>query len=204
MPGRKEHWEKIYGQRRPDELSWFQAEATKSLELILASGIAKDASVIDVGAGASALVDGLLAQGFSRLSVLDISAAALAYARERLGEKSASVRWIEADITLFQPAGNFELWHDRAVFHFLVDAADREKYLAVLKKALKAGGTLILAAFAPDGPVSCSGLPVCRYDAKGMAAELGPEFKLLREEPEAHRTPSDTEQKFRYFLFRRG
>jgi trans-aconitate methyltransferase len=200
---RKSHWEKIYGERKPDEVSWFQAEPKKSLEFISLSGASKDTPIIDVGGGASILVDRLLAQGYSDLTVLDISAAALAYDRERLGSEAAKIKWIESDIIDFKPERKYGLWHDRAVFHFLTDKADRERYGKLLHQALAIGGHLVLASFAPDGPEKCSGLAVCRYDASNISEELGPDFTLIREESESHRTPWDKEQKFRYFLLQR-
>jgi SAM-dependent methyltransferase len=203
MSGRKEHWEKIYGERKPDEVSWFQSEPVKSLELIRHSGASREAAIIDVGGRASVLVDRLLELGYKDLSVLDISAAALAYAKKRLDEKARLVHWFEADITKFETGRLFDVWHDRAVFHFLTDALDRAKYVALLREAIRPGGHLILVAFAPDGPEKCSGLTVCGYDAELITAELGPEFQLMREDAEDHRTPWDKEQKFRYFLFER-
>ena len=185
-------------------MSWFQAEPKKSLELIQLSAASKEASIIDVGGGASVLVDRLLSQGYKDLSVLDISAAALGHSKKRLGERARRVHWFEADITRFEPPHQYDVWHDRAVFHFLTDSLDRAKYAALVWGAIKPAGHLILASFAPDGPEKCSGLTVCRYDAGLISAELGPEFQLIREEAEDHLTPWDKEQKFRYFLFKRS
>jgi SAM-dependent methyltransferase len=173
------------------------------LEFIQLSKVPKDGAIIDIGGGASVLVDRLLELGYKALTVLDISGAALNYSKERLGERSKAVNWVEADITQFDPATTFEVWHDRAVFHFLTDAADRSKYVSLLGRAVKPGGHLVLASFAPDGPEKCSGLPVCRYDARLIGRELGGGFELLREDEETHQTPWDKEQKFRYFLYRR-
>jgi len=203
MLDRKKHWEKIYGEKKPDEVSWYQAHPQRSMELIGQAAIAKDGSLIDVGGGASRLVDLLLDEGFRHVSVLDISAGALAYAKERLGPRAKDVTWLESDITTFVPNGTYDLWHDRAVFHFLTEEIERKKYLDSARRALKSGGHLILAAFALDGPEKCSGLPVRRYDAALLQETLGADFALLREIPESHKTPWETEQKFNYFLLKK-
>ncbi len=203
MVERKAHWEEVYADRKPDEVSWFQTHPAKSLELVGLAGLSKDGAFIDVGGGASVLVDKLLEAGFKNLSVLDISANALAYAKERLGAKAGQVHWFEADILQFTPSQPFDLWHDRAVFHFLTDPDDRKKYVALMKRWVKVGGHVILAPFAADGPLKCSGLEVCRYDAASIKAELGADFELMRQDSEAHLTPWEKEQKFAYFLFRR-
>jgi SAM-dependent methyltransferase len=200
---RRVHWEKIYGERKADELSWFQETPALSLELIRRANIPKDGRVIDVGGGASRLVDCLLDSGFARVSVLDITPRALAHAQERLGARAEQVHWIEADVASFVPSETFDLWHDRAVFHFLTDASDRKKYVDCVRKALNPGGALILAAFAADGPEKCSGLPVRRYDSHLIREAFGGEFDLLHEATENHRTPWNSEQKFAYFLLRR-
>ena len=197
------HWEKIYGDRNADEVSWFQERPALSLELIRQARIPKNGSVIDVGGGASRLVDSLKEAGFENISVLDISVRGLAQAQVRLGPRAGSVNWIEADVTAFVPAEVYDLWHDRAVFHFLTEESDRKKYVDCVRKALKPGGAVILAAFAPDGPETCSGLPVRRYDAKLVCEAFGAEFELLRESTENHRTPWNTEQKFGYFILKR-
>ncbi len=203
MSTTREFWEKVYGERKPDEVSWFQVDPTRSLALLQAAGLAKDAAFIDVGGGASVLVDRLLSLGYTDLSVLDISAKALDYAKERLDEKAPSIHWIEADATAFAPPKAYDLWHDRAVFHFLTAPEDRAKYLGALRKGLRIGGTLVLAAFAADGPEKCSGLPVCRYGQEAIVAELGRGFELVGSAQETHRTPWDTEQRFNYFRFMR-
>ena len=199
MSQNKDHWEKVYNDRKPDEVSWFQDDPTQSLAMVERAGLPKGARIIDVGGGASSLVDRLLALGYSDLSVLDISGKALAYAKERLGASSANIKWLEVDITRFTPTEVYDLWHDRAVFHFLTDPADRARYLEGLKRGLRPGGTLVLASFAPDGPEKCSGLAVCRYGREDILAALGPEFELLEVEAETHKTPWDTEQRFNYF-----
>ena len=185
----------------PEEVSWYQKEPTLSLQLIRNTRIANDAPIIDVGGGASLLVDGLCERGFTRLAVLDISPQALAYARERLGDKAQRVEWYEADITTFVPPHRFILWHDRAVFHFLTDQSDRTRYVEVLKRTLEPGGHLLLAAFALDGPTRCSGLEIVQYDAAKLGRELGGEFRLVEERGETHVTPTGKQQKFAYFRF---
>jgi SAM-dependent methyltransferase len=181
-------------------VSWFQEHAEQSLRLIADTGMPPSASVIDVGGGASTLVDDLLARGYSSLTVLDISGAALAAARSRLGNRAAGVRWIEGDITdpaLF-PADSFDIWHDRAVFHFLTEPADRRAYVRNVLHAVRSGGHVIVSTFAEDGPLQCSGLPVMRYDADALHDEFGAAFELVRHEREAHRTPAGNTQKFLY------
>ena len=199
----KEHWNKVYQTKAPDDVSWVQTPPATSLKLIRASGVGKNAGIIDVGGGASVLVDFLLDAGFSKLAVLDISAAALEHARRRLGKRADSVEWLEADVTTFQSARQFGLWHDRAVFHFLTDQADRQKYAQTLKRTLTPGGQVVIATFALDGPPKCSGLEVARYDAASIGAELGAEFQLVEQASETHTTPWQTEQKFGYFRFAR-
>lgn len=200
---RKDHWEQVYQSKAPDDVSWFQTRPAISLQLIESSGVGKEAGVIDVGGGASVLVDFLLQAGFSKLGVLDISAAALEHARRRLGKRADTVEWLEMDVTTFQPARQFGLWHDRAVFHFLTDKADRQKYVQTLKRTLTPDGQAIIATFAMDGPPKCSGLEVSRYDAASIGAELGAEFHLVELASETHTTPWQTEQKFSYFRFAR-
>lgn len=199
---RQEHWEKVYAGKSPEAVSWYQSRPAVSLELVAAAGIRPQDPVIDVGGGASTFVDGLLEAGFSAATVLDLSARALAHARERLGARAASVQWIHEDLTRFRPTTRFALWHDRAVFHFLVDAADRVVYVDSLRQALAPGGTVIIATFAPDGPEKCSGLPVMRHDEASLQRELGPEFKLQESRRETHLTPWRSEQRFQYACFR--
>ncbi len=199
----REHWERVYQTKDPTDVSWFQTIPTLSLQLIQAAEIDKDQSIIDVGGGASVLVDQLLENGFQRVAVLDLSAAALAHARNRLGRRATLVEWFEADVTTYQPPHPFALWHDRAVLHFLTDAVDRQRYVQTLKRALTPRGHAIIATFAMDGPSRCSELEVTRYDAATLSAQLGEEFELLQTQAETHRTPWDTEQNFNYFLFRR-
>jgi ubiquinone/menaquinone biosynthesis C-methylase UbiE len=200
----KDHWEKVYTTKATDAVSWFQPHADLSLGLIEATGVSHDAAIIDVGGGASTLVDDLLANGYTDLSVLDLSAAALAAAQKRLGSRAAKVQWIEADVTKADlPAKRFDVWHDRAVFHFLTSAEDRAAYVQTVFRAVKPGGHVIVATFAEDGPNQCSGLPVMRYRADELHAEFGEAFSLLSHRKEAHHTPSGTVQQFVYCYCRR-
>ncbi len=197
------HWEQVYRDRQADEVSWYQAHPAISLRLIEASAVSPDSPVLDVGGGASCLVDCLHARGFGDLTVLDISQGALAHARGRLGEAAEGIDWIVTDITRFTPTRRFGLWHDRAVFHFLVDDEARAGYLAALRAGLAPGGALVLGTFATGGPRRCSGLPVRQYDAPTLCAELGDEFELLDATRAVHRTPGDVEQLFAWFRLRR-
>ncbi len=198
---RKQHWEQIYTDKSLLEVSWYQKEPAVSLQLIENTGIAMDSPVIDVGGGASLLVDYLQQRGFSKLAVLDISASALVHARSRLGVRAGEVEWFESDITNFTPPYVFLLWHDRAVFHFLTDAQDRRNYVAVLKQTVPAEGHVIIAAFAIGGPDKCSGLDIVQYDAGRISAELGGEFELQEQVEELHQTPANKQQTFNYFRF---
>lgn len=203
MLDRKAHWQNVYQEKSPLEVSWYQKEPRLSLELIHRTGISDDEPIIDVGGGASVLVDFLCKEGFVNLSVLDISGNALADARNRLGELAKSINWIESDITEFIPFHEFTLWHDRAVFHFLTDESDRRKYVSSLTQVLKPGGHLIIAAFAIGGPDECSGLEIVQYDASRLISELGEEFEFREEINEIHITPANKIQKFTYFRFTR-
>ena len=199
---RRQHWEQVYRDKESTSVSWYQEYPELSLQLVHKSGVAKTEPIIDIGGGASVLVDDLLLQDFSSVAVLDISAAALECARARLCERAAQVEWFVADVTTFEPPHPFALWHDRAVFHFLTSYEDRQKYLQVLKKTLQPYGWLILATFALGGPDRCSGLPVEHYDAAKMQATLGGRFELVESREECHTTPAGGEQKFTYCLFR--
>jgi 2-polyprenyl-3-methyl-5-hydroxy-6-metoxy-1,4-benzoquinol methylase len=200
---RKSHWENIYTAKTPAEVSWYQLEPTVSLVLIASTGISHAGKIIDVGGGASVLVDKLLDQGFGDLTVLDISLKALDYAKKRLGNRARAVKWIESDITEFESSEKYDLWHDRAVFHFLTDEEDRRKYVQNLKKAVNAGGHVIIAAFSIDGPLKCSGLDVERYSPEKMNNTLGNSFELIKSVDEKHLTPGGKEQKFTYCYFRK-
>jgi ubiquinone/menaquinone biosynthesis C-methylase UbiE len=200
----KSHWDGVYSDRAGDALSWYQAYPERSLELIRDCGIGTDAGIIDVGGGTSGLAFELLRQGFSGLWVLDISAAALAAARNRLGADAARVQWVEADITRAQlPAAQFDVWHDRAVFHFFTDPAQQAAYVEKASAAVKPGGHLVISTFDADGPEQCSGLPVARYDVASLQSRFVGRFELMRSEREEHRTPAGKLQRFRYFVLRR-
>ncbi|MCG3199880.1 MAG: class I SAM-dependent methyltransferase [Candidatus Omnitrophica bacterium] len=201
---RRRHWENIYTTKQPDQVSWHQSSPRVSLDLIGRMGLGCEAQVIDVGGGASTLVDALLGRGFSRMTVLDISAAALDCSRKRLGPLGERVTWVQGDITdVSLPKGGFDLWHDRAVFHFLTDPADRRKYVKVLKDSVCPGGHVLISTFATDGPLRCSGLEVVRYSPESLWSELGSEVELVETEWEAHQTPFGTTQSFVYCHFRR-
>lgn len=202
--GRKQHWEDTYAARVAEQVSWYQAEPTLSLQLVARAAGDSRPSLIDIGGGASRLVDCLLERGFGDLSVLDISTTALQAARQRLGPRAGEVTWICSDVTEFRPARRYAIWHDRAAFHFLVDAVERQAYVRVLRAALEPDGQAIIATFAVDGPKRCSGLDVVRYDAATLAAELGGDFRLEEECSETHLTPAGKPQRFAYFRFRYG
>lgn len=201
-PDRRLHWEHVYQTRQAAELSWFEAEPAASLSLIQSIS-PEGGRIIDVGGGASLLVNRLLAAGHWDVTVLDISPAALALARAHLGTEAIRVRWIEADITKVQELGSYDVWHDRAVFHFLISSEDRAAYLAQLDSSLLPGGHVILGTFALHGPYRCSGLPVCRYSAQTLAATLGSNYSLVRALEYSHRTPGGTTQPFTFGLFRK-
>jgi ubiquinone/menaquinone biosynthesis C-methylase UbiE len=197
------HWERVYARRDPEELSWHQASPRSSLELIEDAGLERSAAIVDVGGGVSDLAAALLRAGYSDITVADISRTALARAKARLGAESGRIAWVEADVRKHDFGRRFDLWHDRAVLHFMVEAGDRDAYLKTLRRSLRPGGHLILATFGPDGPTACSGLPVDRYSAASLAKALGGEFELLRSRLEEHRTPSDGSQQFLYAHLRR-
>ena len=198
MVDNRQHWESVYHHKATDEVSWFQPHAASSLRLIQGCSDTR-AHIIDVGGGASVLVDGLLDAGYRNLTVLDLAESALAASRARLGARAASVQWIAADITRAElPEARYDVWHDRAVFHFLTDPADRTRYVAQVLKSVKPGGHVIVAAFGPGGPLQCSGLDVVRYDPEALHAEFGTPFRLLGHETETHYTPSGQEQEFVY------
>jgi ubiquinone/menaquinone biosynthesis C-methylase UbiE len=200
----KAHWESVYGSRAPSEMSWYQLQPTPSLELLHQLGVGPSNAIIDVGGGASTLVDALLDQGLGKITVLDISSAALEHAKARLGPRSAAVVWIEADITRADlGAAAYDVWHDRAVFHFLTDDGDRRRYVAAASRALRPGGAAVIATFSLQGPTRCSGLDVMRYDSELLARELGSEFVLDRSLDNVHHTPSGIAQAFTYTVLRR-
>ena len=200
---REKHWDRIYRAKAPTEVSWYQPEARLSLELIHRVAPGLDASVLDVGGGASTLADGLLSAGYRDVTVLDLAPAALAQAQERLGERAAQVRWIVADVLDAPlPAASCAVWHDRAVFHFLTDARDRACYVAQAQRIVRPGGHVIVASFGPEGPSRCSGLEVVRYSPEGLHTEFGAAFHLLDSAKEDHRTPGGSVQAFVYCLCR--
>lgn len=203
MKDQKAHWERIYTDKVPLEVSWYQRAPTLSLDLIKNMNLARDAPIIDVGGGASTLVDSLLDAGYQRLAVLDISRRALEYARQRLGEKAQRVVWHEADVTQFSAPVRYILWHDRAVFHFLTEPGERHRYVESLNSSLVPGGHVVIATFAIGGPSHCSGLKIAQYDAEKISRELGKGFELVETAEEFHLTPAGKEQPFIYFHFRK-
>ncbi|ANN74555.1 methyltransferase [Bordetella bronchialis] len=195
----KDHWEHVYASKAATSVSWYQPHATLSLDLIQRIGLGPEAAIIDVGGGASTLVDDLAGRGYRDLTVLDLSGEALAIARKRLGRAGERVRWMESDVTAAAlPARRFDVWHDRAVFHFLTQEPDRRAYVAQVMRAVKPGGHVIVATFAPDGPAECSGLPVLQYDAASLHGEFGSAFQLVEHDDEAHVTPAGRIQHFIY------
>jgi 2-polyprenyl-3-methyl-5-hydroxy-6-metoxy-1,4-benzoquinol methylase len=201
---RQAHWENVYTTKGEKEVSWFQENPAPSLELIALAGLSEDAAIIDVGGGASRLVDDLLVRKFRRLTVLDLSEAALGVAKGRLGDSGAGVQWVIADVTKWEPAQTYDLWHDRAAFHFLTGHADQSAYVDRLKKAVKPEGYVIIGTFAPDGPERCSGLPIVRHDAKTLAGILGNDFVLFDTRRHGHETPWGAVQQFQFSTFRRS
>jgi trans-aconitate methyltransferase len=201
---RQAHWEKVYETKGENEVSWFQENPTISLDLIDATGVTKAASIIDIGGGASRLIDVLLERGFAALTVLDLSETALATAKARLGSKAAKVQWIVADVTRWEPAESYDVWHDRAAFHFLMEPGDRAAYAARVLRAVRPAGHVIIGTFAPDGPERCSGLPVMRHDAASLGETLGRSFELLESRQHDHQTPMGGIQRFQFSRFRRA
>jgi SAM-dependent methyltransferase len=200
---RAEHWEQVYRTKAPDQVSWYQAEANLSRELINAVAPHHSAQIIDIGAGASTLADGLLRDGYRALTILDVSPAALAIAQSRLGDHAALVTWQVADIlTASLPEQTYDVWHDRAVFHFLTAADDRARYVAQVRHAVRPGGIVIVATFAEDGPLRCSGLEVARYSPAALHEALGAGFTLVESRRELHMTPSGATQAFSYCVCR--
>ena len=200
------HWERVYDSKAPAEVSWFQREADLSLELIHKAAPSLDSAIIDVGAGASTLVDGLIRMGYHQITLLDVSATALRHTQQRLvntlPEAADSVVWRHADVlTAALRASSFDVWHDRAVFHFLTDASDRRDYVKQVRDALRHGGYLLVATFADDGPTRCSGLDVQRYSPAALHSEFGPDFRPVEDRREEHHTPWEAIQAFTYCLF---
>lgn len=203
MSARQQHWEQVYRTRAPEQVSWYQPLARNSLELIRRAAPDCAAAIIDIGGGASTLVDSLIDASYRDVTVLDLASDALAIARARLGARADTLHWVTADILDAElPAVRYDIWHDRAAFHFLTSPDDRARYVAQVRHALKPGGRLVMATFAPDGPPRCSGLDVVRYSAESLADELGAAFELLESIREEHRTPSGAIQRFQYSLLR--
>lgn len=200
---RQAHWDKAYREKGEGGVSWFEDRPAVSLDLIATTGAGPGSRLIDIGGGTSRLVDALLLAGWRSLTVLDVSPAALETARARLGDLAERVGWIAADITTWRPAAQYDVWHDRAVFHFLTSASDRAAYRRNLGDALTAGGFAIIGTFAADGPERCSGLPVMRYDAAALADAAAPGFKVIAERRHVHRTPWGSEQAFQFVVLRK-
>lgn len=201
----KDHWEHVYSTKVTNAVSWYQQHADRSLRLIEATGVSRTASIIDVGGGASTLVDDLLAKDFRNVTVLDLSATALNSAKIRLGARAGLATWLEADITKTElPLHAYDVWHDRAVFHFLTAPEDRHAYVQAVLRSVRPGGHVIVATFAEDGPLQCSGLPVMRYTATQLHAEFGEDFNLISHERELHHTPLGAAQQFTYCYCRKS
>lgn len=200
--GRRAHWEQVYTTKGDKDVSWFQESAEPSMSLLRAAGLRAGDRVIDIGGGASRLVDTLVGEGFPHVTVLDLSEAALSTARSRMGTNADTIQWIVADVTQWEPSQTFDIWHDRAAFHFLTAEADRAAYVERMRRAVKPGGHAILGTFALDGPERCSGLPIVRYSGETLAATLGEAFLLLDTRLHLHKTPWDSEQSFQFSTFR--
>jgi len=200
----EEHWDRLYRVKSAAELSWYESHPLRSLQSIQETGVPADAPILDVGGGASVLVDDLLGLGYTDLTVLDLAPAALAQARERMGPAAERVAWIAADVTTFRPTRRYAVWHDRAVLHFLLDVRQQERYVAVLRSALASRGHVILATFGPAGPTRCSGLPVQRYSVEMLSALLGAGFELRSSTLEDHHTPSGATQQFLHTRWQAG
>jgi SAM-dependent methyltransferase len=204
MTDRQAHWENLYTTKGEAEVGWFQETPAPSLELIALVGATRQSAFIDIGGGASRLVDHLVSEGYEDLTVLDLSAAALAAAKARIGEEARHVHWLAADATTWEPSHTYDIWHDRAAFHFLTSSADQAAYVARLRSALRGGGHVIIGTFALDGPEKCSGLPVARHDAESLGETLGAEFVLVDIRRHEHPTPWGAMQRFQFSTFRRG
>ncbi len=198
---RRDHWNSVYTTKTDQQVSWFEPLPAVSLRMLASAGVNADSCVLDVGGGDSRLVDALLSQGLDCIAVLDVSGAALDRAKTRVGPKAETLIWIESDVTAPWSLKPMDVWHDRAVFHFLTDAEGRSRYRDQLMRIVKPGGTVIVATFAPDGPEKCSGLPVARYSPETLAAELGPIVRLVESLPYVHTTPWGATQSFQYSRF---
>jgi len=204
VTSRQQHWDTTYTSRPETGVSWFQTEPALSIHWVKQAARDHSAKIIDVGSGASRLTDRLIAEGYTDLTALDISSIALARACERIGDAADQVHWITADVTTWIPTQAWDVWHDRATFHFLTETPAQDAYIAALRSGTRKGSAVILATFAPTGPEKCSGLPVQRYDAEGLAARLGADFHLYAKAAERHQTPFGTTQDFVYAAFRRA
>jgi hypothetical protein len=198
-----DHWEQVYETTSSAELSWYEESPTTSARLVTSAVSSVDAAVIDVGGGASMLVDRLVDEGFADLTILDVSEHALDEVRRRLGSKASGATFLRRDVLTWSPGRLYDVWHDRAVFHFLTDPADRDGYVAIASEAVRVGGVVVLGAFAPDGPTRCSGLPVSRYSPHDLEAVFSSSFVLVHHEQEAHVTPSGVVQPFTWVVLRR-
>lgn len=203
MVQKRAHWEAVYLTKQPDEVSWFQPQPEPSLAALDRLELRNSASLIDLGGGASSLIDVLLQRGWADLSVLDISRVALEVAKGRLGRRASAVSWLVADVTTWKPTRTYDVWHDRALFHFLTQDSHRKAYRHALEAAVGRSGYAIIATFAPDGPERCSGLPVRRYDEQSLAEELGPSLRLQHHWREEHQSPAGQTQMFTWCLFER-
>jgi SAM-dependent methyltransferase len=197
------HWQNVYGTKSEKEVSWFQESPTISLDLIHATGVKLSASIVDIGAGASRLVDALIDDGFEALTVLDLSETALAATKARLGARASKVHWVVADVTKWNSSQTYDVWHDRAAFHFLTESKDRAAYAERISKTVRPGGHVIIGTFAPDGPERCSGLPVVRHDSASLSETLGRSFELMEGRRHDHQTPTGSIQRFQFSRFRR-
>lgn len=201
----KSHWEHVYQTRATDVVGWYQSEARTSRALIRAVAPDPGAAIVDIGGGASVLVAELLAEGYRHLTVLDLSGAALEKARERIGARASAIVWQEADVLEYPlPGAAYDVWHDRAVFHFLTDADQRARYVRQMQQALRPGGHVVIGTFAMDGPEECSGLPVCRHSPDSLQEAFGRDFVRVASQQEVHVTPGETKQAFNWCVFRKN
>jgi SAM-dependent methyltransferase len=203
IPDRQAHWQNVYQTKGERDVSWFQETPEISLDLIRATGAGAAASIVDIGGGASRLADALLEAGYRSITILDLSEQALATSRARLGVRAAGVNWVVADVTNWQPTGAFDVWHDRAAFHFLTEPKDRLAYGECVRKAVRPGGHVIVGTFALDGPERCSGLPVVRHDERSIGEMLGSSFRLAESRRHEHQTPGGATQRFQFSRFQR-
>lgn len=198
------HWQNVYQTKGERDVSWFEESPTISLKLIRATGVGLDASIVDIGGGSSRLVDALVGEGFQSVTVLDLSEKAPTTSRQRLGANAAQISWIVADVTTWQPTQTFDVWHDRAAFHFLTEPRDRMAYVTNVRQAVRPDGHVIIGTFALDGPERCSGLPVARHDAASIGKVLGQSFRLIETRRHDHETPSGAVQRFQFNRFQRA